>query len=65
MRIFLAAVIALGFFVYAGALELGEECPPLNRPEVVTAGGGLGAYVNVDDYLAADKTFLVSFGYDT
>jgi hypothetical protein len=65
MRMFLATVIALGFVVYAAAIEIGDECPPLDRPEVVTAGGGYGAYVNVDDYLTANKTFLVSFGYDT
>ncbi len=65
MRIFLATVIALGFVVYTAAIELGDECPALDRPEVVTVGGGYGANVNVDDYLAAEKTFLVSFGYDT
>jgi hypothetical protein len=65
MRIFLAMVVAFGFVVYAAALDVGDECPALNRPEVITAGGGLGAYVNVDNYLAANKTFLVSFGYDT
>lgn len=65
MRVFLATVIALGFVVYAAAIEVGDECPALDRPEVVTEGGGYGAWVNVDDYLAAEKTFLVSFGYDT
>jgi|GEM_PF-1150400 len=65
MRIFLAAFIALSFVVYAAAIEVGDECPPLNRPEVITVGGGLGANVNVDDYLAAGKTFLVSFGSDS
>jgi hypothetical protein len=65
MRIFLATVVALSFVGYAAAIEVGDDCPALNRPEVVTVGGGYGAYVNVNDYLTAEKTFLVSFGYDT
>ncbi len=65
MRFLLIAVVAIGLPLYAVAIEVGDECPPLDRPEVVTVGGGYGAWVNVDDYLAAEKTFLVSFGYDT
>jgi hypothetical protein len=64
MRCFVITVVALGV-VCAAAIEVGDACPPLNRPEVVTVGGSLGANVNVDDYLAANKTFLVAFGSDS
>jgi hypothetical protein len=64
MRLFIVTVVAFGV-VCAAAIEVGDECPPLNRPEVVTDSGGYGANVNVDDYLAANKTFLVAFGSDS
>jgi hypothetical protein len=65
MRIFLATVVALSFVAYAAAIELGDESPALDRPEVVTQGGGYGDNVNIDDYIADGKTTLVSFGYDS
>lgn len=44
---------------YATAANVGDDAPPLNRPEVVTAGGGYGPNINIDDLLG--KVVVVNF----
>ncbi len=65
MRFFIVPFLLLGLAVCVVAIEVGDEAPALNRPEVVTPGGGYGSNINIDDLIADGKTILVSFGYDT
>jgi hypothetical protein len=51
--------------VAANAVVVGETNPPLNRPEVITAGGAYGANVNIDTLTANGTVVLVSFGWST
>lgn len=59
MRLLAATFLILGFVSLALAEYPGDDAPPLNRPEVIAAGGTLGSYVNIDDFLG--KTVLVNF----
>ena len=65
MKYVLTISLILVFVTGASALLVGETNPPLNRPEVITQGGGYGANVNIDTLTAAGTVVLVSFGYDT
>ncbi|MCP4230283.1 MAG: hypothetical protein GY771_09065 [bacterium] len=64
-RYTIIAILAVLITTSAFAILVGEPNPPLNRREVVTQGGGLGSWINIDTLIGNGTVTVVSFGYDT
>jgi len=65
MRTLFIVLTAVILTASAYAIEIGDTYFPLDRPEVITAGGAYGANIDVADLIAAGTVTVVAFGYDT
>ncbi len=64
-KIIFAAIMTVVLTVSVNAIEIGDTYFPLDRPEVVTQGGGYGPNIDITDLINAGTVTVVAFGYES